>query len=280
MTVRRIGLCLAGLIVAAAGFALANNNFPRSTDSRAGFEQRLNRAYLAASAWMQAQDRIGNTYLTHMVRDCADLSGDPALRKFAGRIYAQEPDPIYARMIDPSMPFVYPSAAYIAQLPDYQQWVLHAISRREFYLPDRDRDEMFQPDKHRTGRATHQLFALAMYRQFNGETPELNALIRRVSMRIAQEAALDFRVTDLYLQRIAFLLAAGQADLVQPRWVERALAAQEPSGGWYYCWHGWHPTPYKFEIEETENVHTTAQGLWLTCMLKYRYPEWVRAHYR
>jgi hypothetical protein len=139
---------------------------------------------------------------------------------------------------------------------------------------------MFRPDKRRTGRATHQLFALLLYREFNGETPALNALIRRISERIAQEAALDFRVTDLYLQRIAFLLAARQSDLVQPRWVERALARQEPSGGWFWGWYGWQPTLYRFGLEESESSHATAQGLWLTCMLKYGYPEWVSAHYR
>jgi hypothetical protein len=229
---------------------------------------------------MQAQDRQANAYLTYMVQNCAALAGDAQLRTYAERVYKQDPDPNLARLNDPSLPFDTPSSRTLAELPDYQRWTMHAISKKELNLSETDRAEMFNPDRHRTGRATHQLFALIVYRQFNGETPALNALIRRVSERIAQEAALDFRVTDLYLQRITFLLAAGQSDLVRPRWVERALAAQEPSGGWYYCWYGWCPTPYSFQLDEPENVHATAQGLWLTCMLKYRYPEWIRAHYR
>jgi hypothetical protein len=229
---------------------------------------------------MQARDRQANVYLTYMVQNCAVLSGDAQLRTYAERVYKQDPDPSRARLIDPSLPFINPSSSDLSNSVDYQRWVLHAISRKELNLTETDRAEMFNPDKHRTGRATHQLFALIVYRQFNGETPALNGLIRRISTRIAQEASLDFRVTDLYLQRIAFLLAAGQSDLVQARWVERALAAQETSGGWHYCWYGWCPTPYDFTIEEAESTHTTAQGLWLTCMLKYRYPEWIRAHYR
>lgn len=91
---------------------------------------------------------------------------------------------------------------------------------------------MFRADKHRTGRATHQLFALLFYREFNGETPALNTLIRRISERIAQEAVLDFRVTDLYLQRITFLLAAGQLDLVQPvGWSAPLLVRSHPEDG-------------------------------------------------
>jgi len=280
MTVGKITFGLAGFVVAAVGFGIANNNFPRASTSRAEFEKKLNRSYLAASEWMQAQDREPNTYLTYMVQNCAVLSGDPRLRTFVERVYRRDPDPINARMIDPSAPFFSPSSSYVEQLSDYQRWLLHAISRMEFCLTEADRAEMFRPDKHRTGRATHQLFALMFYREFNGETPALNALMRRISERIAQEAALDFRVTDLYLQRIAFLLAAGQSDLVQPRWVERALARQEPSGGWFCGWYCWQPSPYTFEIEEAESSHATAQGLWLTCMLKYRYPEWVSAHYK
>ena len=139
---------------------------------------------------------------------------------------------------------------------------------------------MFAAGKYRTGRATHQLISLILYRQYNGATPELDALIRRACERIAHEAALDFRVTDLYLQRIAFLLAAGQTDLVKPRWVERALDAQQSNGGWYYTWHGWQPTPYRIQLEDAPQSHPTVQGLWLAVMLQHRYPEWVAAHYQ
>jgi hypothetical protein len=77
----------------------------------------------------------------------------------------------------------------------------------------------------------HQLFALYLSRKFKGNTPELDRIMIRVENRIAAEAAFDFRVTDLYLQRIAFLLAAGRPDLVKPRWVERALTAQQSDRG-------------------------------------------------
>jgi hypothetical protein len=140
---------------------------------------------------------------------------------------------------------------------------------------------MFSPDKYQTGSATHQLFALYLYRNYNGSTPDLNRLIRRISVRIASEASFDFRVTDLYLQRIAFLLAAGQPDLVKRRWVERALAAQQHDGGWRYSWHGWQPKPFGFEfVDESSISHATAQGMWIVYMLKYRYPQWIEQNYR
>jgi hypothetical protein len=103
----------------------------------------------------------------------------------------------------------------------------------------------------------------------------------RVENRIAAEAAFDFRVTDGYLQRIAFLLAAGRPDLVKPRWVERALTAQQSNGGWYYNWHGWGPNPFTYTFSSGHSAaHSTAQGMWLTYILTYRCPEWMDKHYK
>ncbi len=140
---------------------------------------------------------------------------------------------------------------------------------------------MFSPDKFRMYDATHQLFALYIYRKFNGQTSELRSLMDRLEGRIATEATPDFRVTDLYLQRIAFLLAAGRPDLVKPGWIERALAAQQSDGGWRYTWHGWGPHLLSYTFSNAHSVaHSTAQGMWLTNMLKYRYPEWIEKNYK
>ena len=98
---------------------------------------------------------------------------------------------------------------YLWSAEDYQPWFLHAVAPTEYPLSAEALANMFSPDKYRTGGATHQLFALYLYRNHNGATPDLDRLIRRISVRIASEASIDFRVTDLYLQRIAFLLAAG-----------------------------------------------------------------------
>ena len=280
MQVRKAFYTVAGFGIIAVAIGIANNNLPKTSTSRAEFEKKLDHSLTASSEWMMAQDREPNIYLTYMVQDCATLSSDARLAKFVARVNSLNPDPANARMLDPSLPFIAPPPSYVAQLDNYQRWILHAISRKEFSLTEADLAEMVEPDKHRTGRATHQMFALLLYRKFNGDTPALQALTRRISERIAQEAAIDFRVTDLYLQRIAFLLAAGQADLVQPRWVERAMTAQESSGGWYFGWYGWQPTPYKLGIDEWESSHATAQGLWMACMLKYRYPQWIAANYK
>ena len=100
--------------------------------------------------------------------------------------------------------------------------------------------------------------------------------------RVAAEAFWDFRVTDLYLQRVAFLLAAGRPDLVRPRWVERILSWQQEDGGWKSSWYScWGPGVFASRWGlQVPNAHTTVQGVWLFYMLKYRYPQWIVDNYR
>jgi hypothetical protein len=226
---------------------------------------------------------IHNSALAHMLVDCAAMSNDPQLLQVITRFQVQHPEhpELWTKMVNPTIVAPPLSNDKMAALENYQRWLAHGISPAGAPLSDAELADMFSPTKFRTGTATHQLLALYLYRKFNGDTPELNRIMGQIEERIAAEAALDFRVTDLYLQRIAFLLAAGRPDLVKRRWVERALEAQQSDGGWHYTWYGWapHPTSYTFSAEYSI-AHATAQGMWLTYMLKYRYPEWIDKNYK
>lgn len=139
---------------------------------------------------------------------------------------------------------------------------------------------MFDPERHISGSLTHQLFALKIYRDFQGATGELDRLIDHVCERIAREALVDFRVSDLYLQRVSFLLAAGRPDLVKKRWVERILANQRDDGGWTYPWYYWGPALFQFHTDiPRPTAHPTIQGLWTLYQIRYRYPDWITANY-
>ena len=139
---------------------------------------------------------------------------------------------------------------------------------------------MFAPDRFMWGSRTHQLFALILYRSRTGNAPQVNDLINHLCERIAMEAHWDVRVTDLYLQRIAFIMAAGRPDLIKRRWVERAIASQTASGGWVGSWYGWGPGLFAFTVgRRVPNSHTTVQGAWILYMLKYRYPDWIDRNY-
>jgi hypothetical protein len=285
------------LLALALGLAILNNNVAFSRLSRASFVNSLDHAVAASTDWTLRQFSFGasgelatsdlgaefasNPALVHMLVDAAAISGDARLQQLSSKIvavYGQGHPGLAGKMIDPAMTGPPLNAA---GLEEYQRWFLHALSPAALPLSAGELADMFSPDKFRMYDATHQLFALTLYRKFNGDTPELISLMDRLERRIATEAALDFRVSDLYLQRLAFLLAAGRPDLVKPRWVERALAAQQSDGGWLYSWHGWGPHMFSYRFSAERPVaHSSAQGMWLTTMLKYRYPDWIEKNYQ
>jgi len=295
---RRIALSVAILLVLALGAAVLNNNVSIRRPSRAEFVGNLDRTLARSTDWTLSQYQqtatgivsttegrslLYNSATAHMVVDCASLSSDPRMKALGSgfiEVWKVEAN-ILGKMVDPAMPANAASDQELQHLDEYQRWILHGAAPNDVALSPKERDDMFSPDKYRTGKATHQLFALCFYRKSKGSTPELERLMQEIEERIAWEAAIDFRVTDLYLQRLAFLLAAGRPDLIRPRWVERAFAAQQIDGGWLASWHGLSRTPYRFSLgDELASAHSSAQGMWISYMLKYRYPEWIDQNYK
>lgn len=296
--VKWIALATLALLVVTTGLAILNNNFSFSRPPRAEMASRLDHSLAASTDWTRSQYAPGNpnewatndgiyfgsnSALAHMLVDCAGISGDPRLQQLATMFAeAHRKHPVmWAKMVDPAI-VAYPvSDREFVELEAYQRWILHGISPSEMPLSASELEDMFSPDKFRTGRATHQLLSLYVYRRFNGDTPDLQRVMTRLEDRIAAEGDFDFRVTDMYLQRISFLLAAGRPDLIKPRWVERALGAQQSDGGWLDNWHGWAPRPDRYTFAYEQSVaHATAQGMWMACMLKYRYPKWIDQNYK
>jgi hypothetical protein len=295
---RRIASSIAVLLVLALGAAVLNNNVSIRRPSRAEFVGNLDRTLARSTNWALGQYRqtatgsvstpegrslLSNSATAHMVVDCASLSSEPRMKALgssfvdAWKVEAN----ILGKMVDPAMQTAAASDQELRSLDEYQRWILHGAAPNDVPLSPKERDDLFSPDKYRTGKATHQLFALCFYRKSKGSTPELERLMQRIEERIAWEAAIDFRVTDLYLQRLAFLLAAGRPDLIRPRWVERAFAAQQIDGGWLASWHGLSRTPYRFSFgDDLASAHSSAQGMWISYMLKYRYPEWIDQNYK
>ena len=299
---RRIAASLTILFALALGAALLNNSVSIRPPSRAEAVENLDRTLARSTDWAfrqypqtaagnvstpEGRSLLMNSATAHMVVDCASLSSEPRMKALGSSfVDAWKADgSVFGKIVDPAIPMIAPMNALsdreIQSLEEYQRWLLHGAAPNDIPLSPKELEDMFSPDKYRTGKATHQLLALYFYRKSKGSTPKLDRLMQTVEERIAWEAAIDFRVTDLYLQRIAFLLAAGRPDLVRPRWVERAFAAQQADGGWLKTWHGWTRTPDRFSFgEEWPNAHSTAQGMWISYMLKYRYPEWIERNYQ
>jgi 4-amino-4-deoxy-L-arabinose transferase-like glycosyltransferase len=284
---------LRGMAVAMAafvlivGFALFNNNFSLIHRSRAAFDAQLDRELDQAIAWIAAHPEVSGTNppLMYMVADIEKMTGDPRLRSVLAANketlnarYADNPlTPFWMRFADPHarLPFM---ATYELRREGFdQRWFAYAIDPNNVYLSPDDLADLFSLTKYNWGARHHQVLGLIMYRDFNGDSPRVDDTLRRLCQKEARDQTYDFRVTDAYVQRNAFMIAAGQAGLVRGRWIERILDNQNADGSWNYCWYGWCRGVAEFGT--VYPGHTTIQGAWALALLKYRCSQWIQEHY-
>lgn len=292
---RPLRAALLAIVIVIAFFALAvlNNNYSVLKPSQAEFSAQLDRAIETSTAWMvQHPDIQGNPPLMFMIGDMADMSGDPRLRSFTAayldskwtRQPGNPPTWYHAHWVDPSVPLPMISEGQFERLNFQDQWLMYGTSPDRVPLPGASRGDLFSPTKYSWGTRLHvQLIALDVYRHYNGPSPELNAVINPVTEGVANDAYWDFRVSDSYEQRSAFILAAGRPDLVRSRWIERILANQQADGAWNYCWYGWCRGVFEFRLGDSargDQGHSTVQAAWALYQLKYKHQDWIKAHYQ
>ncbi|MGC2110015.1 MAG: glycosyltransferase family 39 protein [Candidatus Korobacteraceae bacterium] len=287
----RWGAIAAALVIVIVAAALVNNNFSLRRQSRAEFDARLEGAIHSATDWIIVNRGAiySNPSLMYMVSDMVKISGDPRLRlvldgydRYLDVIYPPKPlTPVWRRFAHPDARIPLIAASEWRTQGFELGWDSHAVAPDKVELSSADRADMFSPTRYSWGQRQHQLLALVMYRDFNGSPPELglDSTINHLSEKIARDAHYDFRVSDSYPQRTAFIFAAGRPELVRRRWVERILDNQEPDGSWNYCWYGWCRGVLEFNAPPYP-AHTTVQAAWALYQLKYRYPEWIRENYR
>jgi 4-amino-4-deoxy-L-arabinose transferase-like glycosyltransferase len=283
-------ILLLAVVLAVVGLTVFNNNYSLHPRSRADFSAQLDHAIEASTQWMVQHPEIqGNPPLMFMVGDMAEMSGDPRLHSFVQSYLASKRvrvpgDPItwyYARLVDSGAPV--PTLALTG--PDSGSrrglWVYYAIAPMQVELSAADRADMFSPTKYSWGTRLHtQLLALDVYRHFNGPSPELDRAINPVTEGAAHDGYWDFRVSDSYYQRSAFILGADRPDLVRGRWIERILDNQRPDGSWGFCWYGWCRGIFEFRLDDWDPGHSTVQAAWALYLLKYRYSQWIEQRYQ
>lgn len=283
-------ILLLAVVLAIVGLTVLNNNYSLHRRSRADFSAQLDHAIEASTQWMVQHPEIqGNYALMFMVGDMAEMSGDPRLHSFV-QSYLASPrvrvpgDPLtwyYARLVEPGAPV--PTLAVTG--PDSRShrgiWIYYATAPMQLQLSAADRADMFSPTKYSWGTRLHtQLLALDVYRHFNGPSPELDRAINPVSEGAAHDGYWDFRVSDSYYQRSAFILGADRPDLVRGRWIERILDNQRPDGSWGFCWYGWCRGIFEFRLDDWDPGHSTVQAAWALYLLKYRYSQWIEQRYQ
>jgi hypothetical protein len=275
------------LVVVLFAVLVVNNNYSFHRTSRAEFSSRMDRAMESATQWIVAHPAIqGNPSVMYMIGDMAQMSGDPRLRQYVDSYLASkwvrvDGHPVtwyYARLAEPTLPV---PLLLAEETPRGEiGWDAYAAAPDRLQNGAAIRADLFSTDKYIWGLRNHQLLALDIYRRFNGPSPELDAVMNKVVEGVARDAYWDFRVSDSYEQRSAFLLDAGRPDLVRSRWIERVLENQQADGAWNYCWFGWCRGVFEFRLNGGDQGHSTVQAAWALYQLKYRYPEWIKEHYQ
>jgi hypothetical protein len=287
----RMVLAAVAIVIALFAFAVLNNNYSLHKPSRAEFSSQVDRAIDTSTAWIvQHPDIQGNPPLMFMIGDMADMSDDPRLRSFIASYldsrWTRQPGRpatwYHAHWADASVPLPIISVYEISSLGQ-DSWFTYATAPDRVALPARTRADLFSPTKYSWGIRLHlQLIALDIYRHFNGPSPELDAALNPVAEGVARDAYWDFRVSDSYEQRSAFILAAGRPDLVRSRWIDRILANQQADGAWNFCWYRWCRGVFEYRLGDSapgDQGHSTVQAAWALYQLKFKNAQWIRDHY-
>jgi hypothetical protein len=292
-TIRRLFTCaaiLVAVVVALLAFAIINNNHSFHQTPRAEFNARVDHAIDTSTNWIVQHPEIqGNPPLMFMIGDMAEMSGDPRLQSFIQSYLASPRVKLpgrpwtwyWAHWADAGVPLPGIPSSVAPRMDLQNRWFTYATAPGRVELDPDDVANLFSPTKYSWGVRLHlQLIALDMYRHYNGSSPQLEATLIPVTNGVARDAYWDFRVSDSYPQRSAFLLAAGRPELINKRWIERILDRQNPDGSWNYCWYGWCRGIFEFSLSEVDQGHTTVQGAWALYQVKYRYSDWVKQNFQ
>ena len=285
---RWLAVAVGAFVLLIAG-ALFNNNFSLTHPSRAAFDTQLDTGLEQAIAWIAAHPEVSGTNppLMFMVADIEKMTGDPRLRSvLAANVqtlthrYAEAAlMPFWLRFVDPHAPLPFVTTGELDRQGFDQRWFAYAVDPEKAHLSDEDLANLFSLTKYVWGARHHQVLGLIMYRDFNGPSPRVDETLRQLCEKEARDQRYDFRLTDAYIQRNAFMLAAGYPDLIRSRWIERIMDDQSADGSWSYSWYGWGRGILEFG-RDTPPGHTTIQGAWALALLKYRYPDWIAQHYK
>lgn len=189
-------------------------------------------------------------------------------------------------------PRSYLSAYSVQGLPYYNQHIIYGLNcaadiAEEIPLVARQNEAgfCFQASYiYRPACVTHQMMGIHFLQQQNcGLLQDVEQVTRSLQQSIASQLTWDFRVVDVYLQRVLMLLVTDGTDLLRPVWLQRVLQHQLDDGGWagevpivslggqslLFNARGIGLGPGREQIRS--NYHATAQGVLILSYLQARY---------
>ncbi len=125
---------------------------------------------------------------------------------------------------------------------------------------------------------THQIFGLIFIKENNcSDESMINQKIDSLIKIVNYQSIFDFRVVDVYLQRVLIHLITDNKDLINKRWIFRILKNQYPDGGWGAIQPLFHIGSEKYMGfsnriislgKRDSNFHATAQAIYILALLK------------
>ncbi len=121
----------------------------------------------------------------------------------------------------------------------YGEWLLHGLYPERTKLRPVEETRLFKDTsllKH-SYQWTHALVAYLWLKQTHPTVAadrEVDRLITEVTTRLYRTQSWDPRTSDIFNERVAFLLYADDGPPIQRRWIERIILSQNTDGGWTF----------------------------------------------
>ncbi len=291
--IRAAGICaflVAGTLGVLTGWALWANNQAQGPVPR----EEVRQAYERSLEWIGAHRREvlddENPMLWWMLKRSAELRGDARLidlySSYRAKYLDRRPGNVWRHVLgeDPRPKI---RLWEIDHLPDYNLFILFGAScSEELANSPLVRNQLISaycasfPSVgyfRYPSCVTHEMMGAYFLVQSGCEDrTTAKMLAADLKQRALRHLFWDFRVTDVYLQRVMMLAAMGAGNEIRPSWIRAVIGAQNADGGWA-DFHSVLPISESagagfygrgFGIStRTSNFHTTIQGTYLMSLL-------------
>lgn len=254
--------------------------------------EEVSRSVQQSRDWiLHNRDRLYSEHsavLWWMLAQAVEVSGDESLRGVLQQ-YLDRNRSLYARSF--WYPLLYDqgasvnaAAVILSDIPYYNTFFIYGFS----CSPALAEAEVVRAQQH-TGYCrnhhpispacvTHQMMGLRfMQRAGCGDAVKVESAIASLSDDIRYQSIIDFRLLDVYLQRVLMQLDTGNRDKINDRWIYRIIHSQLDDGGWD-DFQPLLPVGNKRYLgltkravgvrTEQSDFHATVQGLWIMVMLQ------------
>ena len=221
-----------------------------------------------------------------MLYESLKIGNDERLADLIGDYYqhhASVKESIWAPLFDGEKRS-YISGFELEGIPYYNQHFIYALNCANNLAQDipiveqQNHDDFcFQPQFiYRPACMIHQLMGVHfLARNACDDMQDVNAVLASLQGSIRNQLVWDFRVVDVYLQRVMMLLITGAAESVKPIWLQNILDKQQEDGGWsgFVSLIDLGDRSLGFDGrlmnigKEKSNFHATAQGVYLLTYL-------------